>query len=412
MPTQESLYHAVYTRIEATTRRGKLRRTAVRRLALLVTGVIAAQSSVLAQAAAGLDALGLTRAAGPASIARGLRRTLSDARLRPETCYAPALDAVLAWGELRRAGQPAVLIVDESSKADELHLLRLSLAYRGTSLPLCWRVWEQNTSLPAGQYWTEVDALLAAAAAIVPADLPAVVVADRAYDVPAFVDRIAARGWHWVVRAKAASALRFRDARGRERALADVLRRRLHRGGRWKARGQVFKGAAGRQASVVALWTPTAKEPMVTLRDLPCRWTVLRRYDRRFWTEPGFRNSKSRGWRWEDSQVQGTAHHARLLLAMAWASLLALLAGQDEAARREAALACRPLRARPGARPAKPQHPRESLFTLGLRALHRWLHDRLPQPPAWRLTRLADPSWRRSWLATQGQRFLFGTVRP
>jgi hypothetical protein len=277
---------------------------------------------------------------------------------------------------------------------------------------LCWRVWAQNTALPAGQYWAEVDALLTAAAAIVPTDLAAVVVADRAYDVPAFVDRVAAHGWHWVVRAKAKSAMRFCDQHGREHALADVLRRRLRRGGRWKARGAVFKGAGWRQASIVALWTPTAKEPAVTLSDLPCSWHTLALYDRRFWTEPGFRNSKSRGWRWEQSQVQGTAHHACLLLAMAWASLLALLAGQDEAARRETALAQRPLRAPGRTHPAKPQHPRQSLFTLGLQALRRWLHEHLPQPPTWRLAHLTDPSWHQHWLARQGQRLLFGTVRP
>ena len=79
-----------------------------------------------------------------------------------------------------------MLIVDESSKAEELHLLRLSLAYLGTSL----------LSFATGQYWAEVDALLTDAAAIVPTDLAAVVVADRAYDVPAFVDRVAAHGWH------------------------------------------------------------------------------------------------------------------------------------------------------------------------------------------------------------------------
>jgi hypothetical protein len=257
-----------------------------------------------------------------------------------------------------------------------------------------------------------VGALLDAAAAIVPADVGAVVVADRAYDVPAFVDLVAARGWHWVVRAKANGTLRFRDHQGRERALADLVKRRLRRGGRWKARGQVFKDAGWRDASAVGLWSPAATEPVVTLSDLPCRWRTLALYERRFWTEPGFRNSKGRGWHWEDSQARGVAHHARLLLAMAWASLLALLAGQGEAARREADLARRPLRAPGRARPARPQHPRHSPFTLGLHALHRWLHERRSPPPTWRLTRLADPSWCQHWLAQQGHRLLFGTVRP
>ncbi|MDP9373109.1 MAG: transposase, partial [Chloroflexota bacterium] len=349
MPAQVPLYQEVEEQIKRITAARRLRVTAVRRLALLVTGVIAAKSGVISQVAAELLALGLTKATEAESVARRLRRTLGDARLEQRTCYAPVLGQVLDWGAILQGGRRVVLALDESSKADAVHLFRVSLPYRGGSVPLAWAVWAQNQPLAAGRYWATVDAVLAQVAALLPAGVEVVVVADRAYDIPAFVDRLAAYGWHWVVRCKANGTMRFRDRPGREHAIRDLVRRHLPcPGRRWKGRGQVFKDAGWRDASVVAVWGAGQKEPLVALTDLPARWAVLRLYQRRFWIEPGFRNDKTRGWQWEDSQVRGVAHHERLLLALAWASLVLRCLGAQEAEVRLAArLARRGRRHRP-----------------------------------------------------------------
>ena len=55
------------------------------------------------------------------------------------------------------------------------------------------------------------------------------------------------------------------------------------------------------------------------------------------------------------------AHHARLLLGMAWASLVALCLGASEAQALLARLAATPVRLRR----CRPRHARESGFTLG-----------------------------------------------
>lgn len=408
MPAQVTVYQEVFEQVERITRPVGLRRTAVKRLALLVTGIMAAKQTVLAEVAATLFALNLTRAGKPESIGRRLRRALSDERLATETCYLPVVPTAIDWAAVLRGSKRVVLIVDESSKADELHLFRLSLAYWGGSIPLAWSCWEQNQALPAGRYWQEVDRVLAQVASVLPAGLEVVVVADRAYDIPAFIDRVAGHGWHWVVRVKANGAVRFSDHQGHDHALADLLRQRLHRGGRWKARGKVFRQAGWRDASVVGIWTPTAKEPLVVLSDLPCRWGVLIPYGERFWTEPGFRNDKSRGWQWEDSQVQGLGHHQRLLLAMAWAALVTLCVGVQQAKERLAAQTSRP----PTDHPPKPQHPRESVFTLGLRAIQCWLHHKFPLHLHWPLPDIDAHSWYDQWLQAQADPFVFETVRP
>lgn len=407
MSAPVELYHDVWQRIERITRRVRMRRTSVDRLALLVTGIIAAQSTVLAKVAAQIFALDLTRAANAEHVARRLRRALSDGWLEPATCYTPVLEDIIDWEEVRGGRRQVVLIVDESSKADHVHLLRVSLAYQGGSVPLAWRVWEQNAALSADRYWQELDRVLAQTAAGLPVGLEVVVVADRAYDTPPFVDRITALGWHWVVRCKARGTLRFRDHQGRVWVLADVLRTRLRRGGRWKARGHIFKDAGWRPASVVGIWAASASEALVVLTDLPCRWDVLPTYQRRFWTEPGFRNDKGRGWQWEQSQVQGLPHHQRLLLAMAWAALVMLCLGVQQARDR---LAARTQRRR--LQPSPLQHPRESLFTLGLRTAQCWLLRKLHLVLRWHLPDLDALSWYHQWRHHHIHAFLFQPVRP
>jgi hypothetical protein len=406
MPAPVPLYQEVEGEIKRISAAAGLRVTAARRLALLVTGILAARSAVIAQVAAELFALGVTGAGSAASVARRLRRTLADARLEPQACYAPAVVAAVDWAALRRAGGPVVLALDESSKEDAVHLLRLSLPYRGASLPLAWALWPQNAALAEGAYWAQVEGVLERAAALLPAGLAVVVVADRAYDVPAFVDRVAARGWHWAVRCKAGGSLRYRDRSGREWAVRDLTRRWLPGPGRrWKGRGWAFKGAGWRAASVVGLWGQGHREPLVVLTDLPPQWRVLRLYQRRFWIEAGFRSDKRRGWRWEESQVRDLAHQERLLLAMAWASLVALCLGAREAAAKLAARAARPPRARH-------EPARESLFTLGLHRARHWLYRPAGHALPWHLPAPDEEAWADRWRRAQGHFPHLTTVRP
>ena len=408
-----SLYQAVLAKIQAATAGHGLRATAVARLALLVTGVLAARSSVLAQMATELWALGVT-AASAGSQARRLRRALSDPRLEPATCCAPAVREAIDWSAATRRGRRVVLAVDESSQDDRVHLCRASLTYWGTSSPLAWAIWEQDAPLAPGAYWGHVDRVLDRGAALLPPGVAVVVTADRAFDIPPFVDRVAARGWHWAVRLEANGAVRVRDYPGREWPLRELVRRRVGGPGRrWKAGGQVVKDAGWRAAGVVAIWAPGQAEPLVVLTDLPPRWDVPKLYGRRSWIEPGFRADKAKGWRWEDCQVRGLAHQERLLLAMAWATLLALGFGLGRAGallRDQDARAAR--RAAAGRPPARPQPAREGLFTLGLRAVRRWLYGRRAPPLDWRLTHLDAPSWNARWYQHQAYRFIFGqTVR-
>ncbi len=409
MSAQLPFYQVLRQRIAAAVA-AHIPAASLERLALLTFGILAAKSCVIAQVAAELHALHLTQASSAESIARRLRRTLNDPHLDHSSCYAPVLHQVIDWSDLLRGQGRAVLIVDESSKSDDLHLFRVSLPYWGGSLPLAWCVWQQNVPLPDGFYWTAVDKVLDQVADLLPKSVEVVVVADRAYGIPSFIDRLKSRGWHWVVRLTTTGSHRWCDQHGREGGLREVLRQHLRQPGqRWRARGCLFKDAGWRKVELVGLWRAGAKEPLVVISDLAERWGVLALYDRRFWCEAGFRTDKSKGWQWEASQVVGGEHHERLVLGMAWASLVTLVVGVEATAEEVARLASRKRRK------ALPQvrHARESVFTLGLRALRAWLYQATRCALRWQLSRLDAPSWEQQWHQHQSLRLIFGPpVRP
>ena len=414
MPAQGELYRVVEEQLQAVVTAPGVRITTVRRLALLITGLVAAKSSVVSQMAVGLWETGVS-VVQVASIARRLRRALHDPKVTAARYYEPAVRAVVDWDGLRRRGKPAILALDESSQDERVHLLRVSLTYWGTAIPLAWEVWPQNEPLAEGEYWRRIDAVLDRAAALVPTGLAVILTADRAFDIPPFVERVAARGWHWVIRLKAEGANRFLDWQGREHPLKALVHRHVAAPGqRWKTRGRIFKGAGWREASLVAVWAPGAKERLVVITDLPPRWEVLGHYDRRFWIEAGFRTDKASGWQWEACQVTDLAHHERLLVAMAWATLLVLCLGLAQARTELATVAALRAAPRPSHRsPPRPQHARASLFTLGLRLARRWLARTAVPPFRWLLSHLSSRAWSTRWYRAQARRFLFSqTVRP
>lgn len=381
----------LYQQIEAQITRcaaPTLRVTSIRRLAILVTGIVASERCALRRVARELTALGL-RQAQPESIRRRLRRTVADARLDDGAGYAAAVRALVAWPD----DEPVLLILDESTTPGQMHVLRLSLAYRSSCLPLAWAVWEHQAKLPAGAYWRAVEAVLATAAAIVPPELPVSVLADRAYDVPGIVDRLAAYGWHWIIRVKARGTLVWRASDGTEQPLRELVAARLPQpGAQFLAVGSAFKRAGWRPVALSGAWGAGCREPLVVLTSLEPDLGVLDRYARRFWIEAAFRQDKSAGWDWAHSQLRDPARQARLLLALAWATLLALSLGAQQAARAMAAVVARPTR------PAS-SHPRDSLFTLGRDQLRARLYGTVRGPLPWRLPALTAPSWCAEWLA-------------
>ncbi len=389
MSAPRRLYQQIATQITRYAD-ASLRRTSIRRLALLVTGVVSSQHCTLRRVARELHALGLSGGQVESTVRR-LRRTVADARLDAGAGYGAAVQALVAWP----TDAPVLLVLDESTTAAQMHVLRLSLAYRGSCLPLAWCVWRQDTRLPPGAYGQHLDRVIAVAAAIIPPGIPVIVLADRAYDVPSVVDRLTAQGWDWIIRLKARGTMRWLATDGAEQRVSTLVAQTLDQPGTHLAdQGAVFKTAGWRPVRLVGAWQDGYDEPVVVLTSLDAEEPVLARYAKRFWIEAAFRQDKSAGWDWEHSQLRDPARQERLLLALAWASLLALSLGAQQAAVAMAQLQTRRQHARP-------RHPRQSLFGLGLDHLRARLFGTVRGPLTWGLPQLTAPSWCAQWLALQ-----------
>ena len=233
------------------------------------------------------------------------------------------------------------------------------------------------------------------------------VLADRAYHNPPFVDRLAAYGWHFVIRCKAKSSLHSWPQWGREGPLSQWLARHLPGSGpragcrRRRAGGRPAWWRCGPLEKKNPWWSsatclPAGKSWPGTVGGFGLRLGSAR-------TSPGVGRGRP------VECVGSSISSPRRLVAMAWASLVALCLGDQEAQGRQARRQSRRWLARP--RPPKPQPAKERIFTMGLRWVKRWLYCTTEQPMRWVLWALQAPSWNSPWYHHQALFYIFRSVR-
>lgn len=372
-----------------------------KRLAVLVSGLLVANTARRGDLATALTGLHLS-AAKPESIARRIARLLDDPAADPQrllpALFTPDLLATLLQGEIlahaanERAGvlhhqrfRPLHLVVDLTTKTDEVVVLAVGLAYRGVVLPLAARTWPQNTALAEGTYWRHLLSTLTEVHDRLPAELRThvILVADRAFGVPRMVDAANALGWAWVLRIQGQVRVRLLDGTIRPvRALA------AHPGATWfSGFGQatladadlpvptvaVFQDAGWRPCQVIAVWEAQADEPWLLITNLPASREQVHAYAQRWAIERLFLSWKSHGWDLETLRLRTPARVGRLVAGLAIATLWCLQIGAahaatlldavaDRAARRSAAVYQPPL---PGLGLAHPDHrPYPAHFSL------------------------------------------------
>ena len=372
-----------------------------KRLAALVSGLLVATSARRGDVATALVGLQLS-AAKPESIARRIARLLDDPRCDPArllpALFTAELLATLLQGEIAahaanaRSGvvhhhrfRPLHLVVDLSSKKDQVVVLAIGLAYRGLVVPLAVRTWPQNTALADGTYWQHLLSVCSEVHDRLPSDLRAhvILVADRAFGVPRMVDAANTFGWAWVLRVQGQVRVRFRD--GTERPVRSLA---AHPGALWYSGfGQamlvdadlpprpvaVFKDAGWRACQLIAVWDHAAAEPWLLITNLPASREQVYAYAQRWAIERLFLSWKSHGWDLETLQLRTPERVGRLVAALAITTLWCLLIGAAHADTVLTALAERaPRRAAavyqsrlPGFGPAQPDHrPYPAHFSL------------------------------------------------
>jgi hypothetical protein len=383
----------VYNQVEQFIRAGVasgVHQPTVKRLALLVTGMLQARSAAPAQVAEAVYELHLTEATAE-STERRLRRTENDSQVTAQYCLHPLARHHLRLGR----PQELILMLDPTLQEDRVVMVSAAVWYRGRALPLVWTLWPANSALEGPGFWQRIAELLAQIPPLLPVGVKVTWLADRAFGTPVFTDLVTAHGWHYVVRLQGQT--HYRDQNAREQEVRMLV---PQRGDRRKLRGQVFKKAGWRSASVVAYWGRRHDQPLCLASDLAPHWHLIGLYRRRYPIEGTFRDYKSYGWQWEQGQVTNLQHMERLLVGMALATWLALLVGTQVAAEY---LAQPPK----GQRRTRPWAGKYSLFQLGLQRLRQWLSGRTPDLLSARLTDWQAPTWQAQIEGHHARAFVF-----
>jgi hypothetical protein len=420
----------------------------------LVTGLVAGEDGTLSGVVSTVHGLGVTPAEEE-SVARRVLRIVDDGRLDPETAL-PALladlvprllqDAVRAHaanaGSAPRQHRRFVgvrVVVDETSKADEVHVLVAGLADRGIVLPLAVRTWPQSVAMEDGAYWTALGGLLWSVHRLPPPELRdhVLLVADRAYGIARMVELALSLDWAWLLRVQWQTRVLRRD--GRVCAIGDLVPRpgtiwlghddspaardtRVARDDRDDPDAEegtaVFRVTGWRASQVVAVWPVGEAEPWLLVTSLPGTRARLREYAQRWAIERLFLGWKSHGWDLDAGGLTDPVRLARPLTALAVATLWRLAAalpvalqhladpagraaGRPRAAAPSAAVRQLLLPLWPAPAPDPPAPPgaarpwvaKFSLFTLGTRIV-RHTPCRLATPAlCWTFPDWDAPSW-------------------
>ena len=333
-------------------------------LAAFSRGVIEARDCRLAAVADALGVLGQAE-----SVERRLQRWLDNDHLQAETLQRAWARWVLRHVELAETAAadtvPVTLVVDETKLGAHLATMMVGLCYRQRCIPLAWQSYRANSAsdYPADGQVALIQTLLARVADVLPLGMTVCVQADQGIGTsPALMRAVAALGRHWtyLFRIQGSSHVRVDGEDDCE------VRTLVARGERRTLSAPVFKGDGWQiTATLHLIWDAAYDEAWYLVSNDPTSQGAA--YAQRNWQEQTFRDLKSGGWKWDDSQVWQADHADRLILVLALAYSWVLSYGTGVA------------QARPAPAPrGKRRYPRLSLFRRGLRAFKDAVRRALP----------------------------------
>jgi hypothetical protein len=258
----------------------------------------------------------------PATAKSGTQREELDVT----TCFAPLLDWILkGWPSTRLA-----LALDATSLGDLFTVLSISVVYRGSAIPVAWKILPANVAHAWKPEWL---ALLKTFSAWVPTGWTVVVMTDRGLYARWLFGALVARGWHPLMRITRGS--KFRRPGGK----TDIRVGRLvpKPGRRWQGRGTAFPKKPQRrlECTLLACWEAGYDEPWFVVTDLAPEQAESVWYGMRAWIEHGFKLLKSAGWQWQTTRMTDCGRAERLWLVLAVATRYVLAVGGESEAGQE-----------------------------------------------------------------------------
>ena len=234
-------------------------------------------------------------------------------------CYAPLLHWILSYWSTPRL----VLALDPTTLADRLHVLCVSVVYRGLAIPVAWKILTANVPEAWHPHWC---ALLNHIHRELTKDWQVLVLTDRGLESPRLFQAIVSHGWHPLMRVKQGGKFRPRGWY-HFHWLKDFV---PSIGKRYVGVGVAYKNSkTPLDCTLMACWERGHNEPWLLLTDLPPRACNPCWYAYRAWIEQGFKVIKSGGWQWQYTRMTNPERVERLWLAIAVATLwLVAVAGE------------------------------------------------------------------------------------
>lgn len=296
------------------------RMTRIRPLALLVLGLLWAETVSLPRIAAELPGL-----ACDSSQERRLRRWLSN----PQVVVSSLWQALLPTLVAHLGGRKVILVFDPTPLDTRASILVLGLVHGHRVLPLAWRIvpqqagaWEVSQNALMGELMEEVQAVLPPGCAVT-------LVVDRQIGGTAVLDACTAIGWHVVARIKAPRSQSVYWRSGPEAAAHPVWDLIIGPGQHWGGMGQLYPSRSWRTVGLTIWWDADQDDPWVLISDRPGGQARAHEYRRRARCEATYQDCKSRGFHLEATKLATLERIDRLLLAMHLAYWWAIRLGLD-----------------------------------------------------------------------------------
>jgi hypothetical protein len=276
-------------------------------LALVVLGIILAESAVLQRMAESIQLAGISEAKMP-SIERRFARFVANERIVVSAVWKQFLGQVLPYWH----GKSVRLVLDCTPCGEKATIVYLGLLVHSRVLPLMWRVmplqeqWEEAQWHLLGQMFDQVQPYLQSCACTL--------IADRGLSGIPLVKLCRERGWHYLLRICKEHTVRRQMGKGfvTWTACGTIV----HKAGQqWFGRVLCWQEETI-DTYLSAVWEADCREAWFLISDLPAGHRRVQEYALRMRVESTFEDTKSRGWDLEASLIADRERLNRLLLAL------------------------------------------------------------------------------------------------
>lgn len=236
-------------------------------------------------------------------------------------CFAPLLKWVLDL--LPKETQELPIALDATSNKQNFTVLSINVLYRGSGIPVAWKIVKGTEKGSWKPYWIE---LLSSLKGIVPSDWKVIVGADRGLYADWLYQEIVNLDWHPFLRINHQGQYKLPSSSSWQ-PLATVV---PSTGMSWSGQVTCFK-TNPIDCTLLARWDEGYVDPWMILTDFNPVEANVCWYGFRSWIECSYRDIKSDGWKWQLTRVRNPERAERYWLAMAVALLWTItLGGQQE----------------------------------------------------------------------------------